>query len=508
MVTTAVVEEGPAGAEVLDGLPLERLESEICGLSSRLAAASCSLVLAIAAYDRRRGWEAWECRSMAHWLAWKVEMSPGAAREHVRVGHALEDLPVLREAFAAGRVSYSQVRAMTRIATPANEATLVDWARSCTAGQLERLVAAYRGVRSAGSARRAREGRGMWSQVGDDGMRVVVVRLPAEEAAGLEAAVDAEAERVWRERHRGHPDSERPPGDDADLGVDADETAAGRRADALVALVARGAAAGPAVEASGVTAVVCVSAELLPTPQGEGASAEEAPGPVAGSGLVCHTSRGDGIAVETARRLCCGASVVAASLAGASPLSVGRKTRVISPAMRRALQLRDGGCQFPGCGATVGVEAHHVRHWADGGPTDLSNLSSLCHFHHHRLHEGGWRVEADPDGRDGVSWRFYDRDGAPFPPPPPPPPDDLDLGVDVEPLACVPDYAGDPLDVVATTHVLLDLAGAFDPHPPDGAPLPDPPGGIEDDRCFAEPDSALATSVSAERVSAERSLGD
>lgn len=212
MITTAVVEEGPAGAEVLDGLPLERLESEICGLSSRLAAASCSLVLAIAAYDRRRGWETWECRSMAHWLAWKVEMSPGAAREHVRVGHALEDLPVLREAFAAGRVSYSQVRAMTRIATPANEATLVDWARSCTAGQLERLVAAYRGVRSARSARRAREGRGMWSQAGDDGMRVVVVRLPAEEAAGLEAAVEAEAERVWRERHQGHPDSERPRG--------------------------------------------------------------------------------------------------------------------------------------------------------------------------------------------------------------------------------------------------------------------------------------------------------
>ena len=93
------------------------LEEGICSFAGRLAAASCVFVLAIAEYDRRRCWERWECRSMAHWLTWKCAMSPLAAREHIRVGAALAHLPKMRAAFAAGELSYSQVRAATRVAT-------------------------------------------------------------------------------------------------------------------------------------------------------------------------------------------------------------------------------------------------------------------------------------------------------------------------------------------------------------------------------------------------------
>lgn len=89
------------------------------------------------------------------------------------------------------------------------------------------------------------------------------------------------------------------------------------------------------------------------------------------------------------------------------PLSIGRKTRSIPPALRRALKARDRGCQFPGCTQTRHTDTHHIEHWAQGGATDLSNLVTLCRHHHRLLHEGGFTVHrerdalifARPDGR-------------------------------------------------------------------------------------------------------------
>ncbi len=81
-----------------------------------------------------------------------------------------------------------------------------------------------------------------------------------------------------------------------------------------------------------------------------------------------------------------------------SILDVGRKTRTISPALRRALEIRDRGCRFPGCGLRF-TDAHHVRHWADGGTTKLSNALLLCAFHHRMVHEGRWTVEWWGEGR-------------------------------------------------------------------------------------------------------------
>ena len=82
------------------------------------------------------------------------------------------------------------------------------------------------------------------------------------------------------------------------------------------------------------------------------------------------------------------------------PLEVGRTTRVIQPAQRTALAVRDGGCVFPDCQRPLAwCEAHHVRHWLHGGPTDLANLALLCRAHHRAVHEGGWQLTRDPDGR-------------------------------------------------------------------------------------------------------------
>ena len=125
----------------------------------------------------------------------------------------------------------------------------------------------------------------------------------------------------------------------------------------------------------------------------------------------CELEDGRALAIETARRLACDSTLVGI-LDGpeGEPLSVGRKTRAIPPALRRALRARDGGCRFPGCDRTHTV-GHHVKHWADGGETKLSNLVSVCSFHHRLIHEGGFDVRA----ADGGAFVFVGPDGEPLP---------------------------------------------------------------------------------------------
>src|SRR5215471_7550609 len=109
-------------------MPMAHLEARICALAGHLAAATCAFLLLVADFDAREGWRAWEMPSCAAWLAWKCQLAPGTARDHVRVARALRDLPVIRGEFAAGRFSYSKARALARIATPETEQALVDMA--------------------------------------------------------------------------------------------------------------------------------------------------------------------------------------------------------------------------------------------------------------------------------------------------------------------------------------------------------------------------------------------
>jgi hypothetical protein len=115
--------------------------------------------------------------------------------------------------------------------------------------------------------------------------------------------------------------------------------------------------------------------------------------------MLAEFEDGPSLAAETARRLACDASLIGIIDGdNGEPLNVGRKTRAISPALRRALKSRDGGCRFPGCTHTRYTEAHHVEHWAHGGETKLSNLITLCNFHHQLLHEGGFGLQRTDDG--------------------------------------------------------------------------------------------------------------
>ena len=173
-------------------VPLERLEAQICELAGHLAAATCRFLVLLADFDARRGWASWEMNSCAAWLSWKCQMSSGAAREHVRVARALRDLPVLRGEFGAGRLSYAKVRALTRIATPENEAGLAEIAGPMTGNQLERFARAHRQVSHADDAA-ARVRRRLAWRLEDDGSLAGTFRLPPLQGAVLLKALRAAA---------------------------------------------------------------------------------------------------------------------------------------------------------------------------------------------------------------------------------------------------------------------------------------------------------------------------
>jgi hypothetical protein len=334
----------------------------------------------IAAIARRAGWNCGLTKSCAHWLNWRCGLDLGAAREKVRVAHALEALPLISAAMARGELSYSKVRALTRVANAATESALLNVALHGTASHVEKLVRHYRHVLEVAELEREQrqyEKRSLSWRYDEDGSIVIKARLPAE-AGGLviksiEAAFKALSlpEMAEKTYPVANPDW------------------AQRRADALAMLAESFLAHGPSALTGGdrQQIVVHVDADTL---------AEREPG-------RCEFEDGPSMAAETARRIACDASVVRiVEDARGNPLDVGRKTRSIPPALRRALNSRDQGCCFPGCSQLRYVDGHHIRHWAEGGETRLTNLVSLCRFHHRQVHEGGMRVERLDDG----AWRF------------------------------------------------------------------------------------------------------
>jgi hypothetical protein len=183
----------------------------------------------------------------------------------------------------------------------------------------------------------------------------------------------------------------------------------------------------------------------------------------------CELEEGPGIAAETARRLACDVSLVMlVENEQGEPLNIGRKTRTIPLGLRRALKSRDQGCRFPGCTHTRFVDGHHVQHWAQGGKTKLSNLVSLCRFHHRLLHEGQVVVQVLDDG----AFRFVRPDGQSFDSPAPGTPRQLDWmqlvsahqarQIKVTPRTAVTRWLGEELDYELAVDGLLQRAKRVD----------------------------------------------
>jgi hypothetical protein len=385
------------------GSPLPDLAAAITAGAVRLAAATAAWLRLIAEFDRREGWHGYGIASCAHWLSWQCGLSPGAAREHVRVAQALESLPLIDAAFAEGRLSYSKVRALTRIAQADSEASLVDIALELTASQVERTVRQWRRADQPDDSDDAepRANRPSFDHWWDDtGMLNVQVRLGTEDGAAFLAAIDSLAERSARRERAQLTKARRqgtvPPEDDAPDGIErAREHTTARRIAALTALAE---AAGDADRRAGDPprreVVVHVDAAVL----ADDAAAGRA-----------YLEGGPSLPGAAVRRMLCESTVVVMLERDREPLAVGRRKRRATKAQRRALLRRDGGCARPGCTETriERLHAHHLRHWLFGGRTDLSNLVLLCDRDHGLVHDldlviarrDGALVVTTPDGR-------------------------------------------------------------------------------------------------------------
>src|SRR2546429_2679619 len=217
---------------------LERLGDQIAELSAHLNAASARLLDLLREFDARGGWGN-GFSSCAAWLTWRVGLEPGAAREHVRVARALGTLPLLAQALARGELSYSKIRALTRVASPETEERLLAVARAGTAEHVERIVRGWRRVDRIAEARestRRHRSRALHVYRDEDGMVVIRGRLAPEVGAVLVHALAAAREMLYQRTRAKHGDDVRAetPRDDVPAET---PTMAEQQADAL-ALVA------------------------------------------------------------------------------------------------------------------------------------------------------------------------------------------------------------------------------------------------------------------------------
>lgn len=402
--------------------PIERLEARICELAGHLTAATCQFLLLVADFDARKAWADWEMPSCAAWLSWKCQIASGTAREQVRVARALAALPTVTAEFAAGRLSYAKVRALTRIATPETEADLLEMATPMTANQMERFAQAHRRVTEAGSGQPRPARQLTWNRVKDLDY-VFRAILPAEGAAVVLQALRA-ARNDLEHPHDLHDDVsaetriEELRREDAANGVSfsSDEPpesrmeSAGNLADALVQVCAGylNAKAATADNPDTYQVVIHAGAQAI---TGQDGAADTLPVSHPAHPMRCHIQDGLAISLSTLALISCNATIstMIHDMAGAI-VDVGRRTRKPPPALRRAIRERDGyRCQFPGCRSRR-TDAHHIVHWANGGETKLGNLISLCKRHHALVHDKGYFITSASSG-----FAFYNPRGTPLP---------------------------------------------------------------------------------------------
>ena len=406
----------------LSALTLGDLEDQLCCLAARIAAAECEFLELLAEFDARQGWGASGAKSTAHWLSWRTGMRLGVARERLRVARSLGSLPLVRETFAAGRLSYCKVRAVSRVATPRTEPELVELALGATGAQLERIVrswrACLRGETSASSHARREWGR----REEEDGSVVFTLRVAPEDAALLDAAVEA-ARRVVLDRD-GRP-VETP--EETTLAEAITDSSSMQRAEAdaviLIAesfLVARSSASpgdstqvivhadlsslDAAVEAGREAAERAMRAEeerLPGTSVEQRSRATRPPGCSLDNGQPLHAS-------TVLRMMCSSPSQLMVHAGDGRPLGLGRSRRHASRRQRRALSVRDGSCRFPGCTQRHRLIPHHVIWWSRLGRTDMDNLVQVCPTHHRAVHELGYLVQGLGEGR----FTFHRPDGS------------------------------------------------------------------------------------------------
>lgn len=470
------------------------VERQLCEIAAHLHAATAQVAGLAADFNELEGWCGDGLRSFAHWLTVNAGFAPHTGSELLRVGQALRELPLIREAFAAGRLSFDSVRELTRVATAADEAVWLDVAVAATGAQLARICKACRRVLDLDSREHADDQlgrRGLWSHVEDDGMISLRALLLPEEGALVLAAVEAamranqavavpDGDAIEAAANDGRA------GAQPELALNGPDTVMG---DTVPGDAMPGDSVTPAVDdVSPTNAVRVVSAEdAVPDPaelwpaqradalvslcehvvavNGGGLAADPATLPMlvhVDVGVLTgsdpdgrrHLDGGPALSLSTIQRLGCDASVITITEHDGIPVDVGRRQRIVPRGLRIAVQNRDQTCRFPACAVPAQrTHAHHLEHWAHDGPTVRDNIVSLCHFHHRRLHDGVFAIRGNPDA-DLV---FETSEGRPIVRPP----CEVDRDVGVAGLRAVL-ADGDKLNIDATTAGTPDMTARMD----------------------------------------------
>lgn len=327
----------------------------------------------VAAADRDGFWHDDAAPSMADWLTYRYKMSKYAAHRITKVASAIQTMPTVREAFASAVLSWDQLQAIAAIADevdhPDPDAYLAAEAVGKTPQEIRDLVANRTPVDPNPSSPEGMTARWVRYRFSDSESTMEMrVRLPDAEGAAL---VTALARRAYQR--------------DVDpvTGVFLPQETA--MADALIEIASQTLADDS--DHDRATILVSTTVETL-----LGTSEEPA-----------RVVDGPNISNPTLRRLACDARLqLVIEDPQSGTVGVGRTTRSIPPWLARIIRSRDGGCRFPECDRTRWVQIHHLVHWADGGPTDVDNLITLCGFHHRLVHLSGWRISGNPETE--ITW--------------------------------------------------------------------------------------------------------
>jgi hypothetical protein len=380
-------------AEAADAALWSVADAELAGLvvaAGRLVARAQGLLLRLVGEaDAREALTAGGATSSAAFLRHRLRLSPSEAAACAKTARATRTVAAATgAACAAGRVTAGQAGVICRAVgeLPAGpvrgraERTLLEQAATydpVVLGRLGRRIAAHVDP-DAGEAAEA----AALAQAEEQAARRVELSLSPDGEGGswLRGRLDAEGTVVVRAAL----DPLSAPRPCTAQGPDV-RSAGRRRGEALIEVCRRVLAGGTLPATGGDRPLVVVTVPLATLRGAVGAGTLE---------------DGTPISAAAARRLACDAAILPAVLGGASqPLDLGRTRRLFTGPLRRALVLRDRGCAFPGCDRPPGwCEAHHIRHWADGGPTTLANGVLLCGAHHRLVEHGDWEVRLAADG--------------------------------------------------------------------------------------------------------------
>jgi hypothetical protein len=363
-------------AEDLSWVDDEALEGDVEGLERAAAALRVEILRRVREVDRRRSFRRNGQLSTAAWLVWQLRVSRGEAARSLRIARALEEMPIAREAVVDGAISLSALSVLVAAREghaeefAAAEETLVESARTLPVGDLHRVVSYWK--QAIDVARAEEDERSLHMQ------RRLHVSPTLSGMVRVDGDLDPETGQALLTALRAVVDAE------VRSGMYGNRTGSQAYADALGEICRQWLDRTDRSEVAGERPHVSVTVDLTALQGTPGAASE-----LADAGPLVP---------ETARRLACDASISRIIVRGRSePLDVGRRTPVVSAALRRAVVLRDGHCRFPGCDRPQSwCDAHHIQHWADGGRTALDNLVLLCRRHHRLIHgPPGFRVAID-----------------------------------------------------------------------------------------------------------------